>query len=177
MHALFYCYLTSRITEQISVGKCAHRGASAHRECQISFKIVTWTKQSWTKQSWTKHHTREGTQSSPGARTPCTVSFLMPTPPPPQPPWSQIFPERKSCSSQELHIYSQGFLPALTLKENPQNRYRTVPIERRGGNKVPSGGSPCGGKARSFDMSSFKMVILWQYECILTYRPMPTRSE
>ena len=38
-------------TEQISVGKCAHRGASARRERQTSFKIVTWT-----KQTCTKHH-------------------------------------------------------------------------------------------------------------------------
>jgi len=41
----------SWITEQISVGKCAHRGASARQERQTSFKIVTWT-----KQTWTKHH-------------------------------------------------------------------------------------------------------------------------
>ena len=41
----------SWITEQISVGKCKHRGASASRERQTSFKIVTWT-----KQTWTKHH-------------------------------------------------------------------------------------------------------------------------
>ena len=41
----------SLITEQISVGKCMHRGASACRERQTSFKIVTWT-----KQTWTKHH-------------------------------------------------------------------------------------------------------------------------
>ena len=41
----------SWITEQISVGKCAHRGVSACRERQTSFKIV-----SWTKQTWTKHH-------------------------------------------------------------------------------------------------------------------------
>ena len=38
-------------TEQISVGKCAHWGASVRRERQTSFKIVTWT-----KQTWTKHH-------------------------------------------------------------------------------------------------------------------------
>ena len=44
----------SCITEQISVGKCANRGESAHRECQTSFKIVTWT-----KQTWTKHHNTE----------------------------------------------------------------------------------------------------------------------
>ena len=37
----------SWITEQISVGKCAHRGASACWEHQTSFKIVTWTKQTW----------------------------------------------------------------------------------------------------------------------------------
>jgi len=41
----------SWITEQISVGKCAHWGASACRERQTRFKIVTWT-----KQTWTKHH-------------------------------------------------------------------------------------------------------------------------
>ena len=41
----------SRITEQMTVGKCAHRGTSAHRERQTSFKIFTWT-----KQTWTKHH-------------------------------------------------------------------------------------------------------------------------
>ena len=41
----------SWITEQISVGKCAHQGASQHQERQTSFKIVTWT-----KQTWTKHH-------------------------------------------------------------------------------------------------------------------------
>jgi len=46
----------SWITEQISVGKCAHRGASAHWERQTSFKIVTWTKQTWT----THHNTKEG---------------------------------------------------------------------------------------------------------------------
>ena len=40
------------ITEQISVGKCAHRGASARQECQTIFKTVTWTKQTWTKQTW-----------------------------------------------------------------------------------------------------------------------------
>ena len=34
----------SCITKQISVGKCAHPGASAHWERQTSFKIVTWTK-------------------------------------------------------------------------------------------------------------------------------------
>jgi len=44
----------SWITEQMSVGKCAHRGASARRERQTSFKIVTWT-----KQKWTKHHNTE----------------------------------------------------------------------------------------------------------------------
>ena len=43
----------SWITEQISVGKCAHRGTSAR---QTSFKIVTWT-----KQTWTKHHNTEET--------------------------------------------------------------------------------------------------------------------
>jgi len=43
----------SWITEQISVGKWAHRGASACRERQTSFKIVTWTKQTWT----THHNT------------------------------------------------------------------------------------------------------------------------
>jgi len=41
----------SCIKEQISVGKCKHRGASVRRECQISFKIVPWT-----KQTWKKHH-------------------------------------------------------------------------------------------------------------------------
>ena len=41
----------SWITEQISVGKCIHRGASALWEHQTSCKIVTWT-----KQTWTKHH-------------------------------------------------------------------------------------------------------------------------
>ena len=41
----------SWITEQISVGKCMHRGASVRRERQICFKIVTWK-----KQTWTKHH-------------------------------------------------------------------------------------------------------------------------
>ena len=41
----------SWITEQISVGKCAQRGASASQERQTSLKIVTWT-----KQTWTKHH-------------------------------------------------------------------------------------------------------------------------
>ena len=39
----------SWIAEQISVGKCVHPGASAHREHQTSFKIVTWTKQTWKK--------------------------------------------------------------------------------------------------------------------------------
>ena len=42
---------SSWITEQISLWKCIHRGASARRECQTSFKIVTWT-----RQTWTKHH-------------------------------------------------------------------------------------------------------------------------
>ena len=41
----------SWITEQISAGKCAQRGASARREHQTMFKIVTWS-----KQTWTKHH-------------------------------------------------------------------------------------------------------------------------
>jgi len=41
----------SCITQQISVEKCAHRGASARRERQTMFKIVTWT-----KQTWRKHH-------------------------------------------------------------------------------------------------------------------------
>ena len=41
----------SWITEQISVGKCAHRAVSVHWEQQTSFKIVTST-----KQTWTKHH-------------------------------------------------------------------------------------------------------------------------
>ena len=41
----------SWITEQISVGKCAHQGALARWERQTSFKILTWT-----KQTWTKHH-------------------------------------------------------------------------------------------------------------------------
>ena len=44
----------SWITEQISVGKCAHRGASSRRERQTSFKIVTWTKQTWTRHHNTK---------------------------------------------------------------------------------------------------------------------------
>ena len=38
----------SWITEQISVGKCMHRGASERWERQTSFKIATWTKQTWT---------------------------------------------------------------------------------------------------------------------------------
>jgi len=41
----------SWITEQISVGKCAHRSASARWKLQTSFKIVTWT-----KETLTKHH-------------------------------------------------------------------------------------------------------------------------
>ena len=41
----------SWIIEQISLGKWSHRGASARRERQTSFKIVTWT-----KQTWKKHH-------------------------------------------------------------------------------------------------------------------------
>ena len=41
----------SWITQQISVENCAHRSASARRERQTMFKIVTWT-----KQTWTKHH-------------------------------------------------------------------------------------------------------------------------
>ena len=41
-------------TEQISVGKCAHQGASALREHHTSMlKIVTWTKQAWKKQTCT----------------------------------------------------------------------------------------------------------------------------
>ena len=50
----------SWITEQISVGKCVHRGASARRERQTSFKIVTYT-----KQTWTNHHdtSKKGTFS------------------------------------------------------------------------------------------------------------------
>jgi len=38
-------FTPSWITQQISVEKCTHRGASAHREHQTMFKIVTWTKQ------------------------------------------------------------------------------------------------------------------------------------
>ena len=38
----------SGITQQSSVEKCVHRGASACREGQTMFKIVTWTKQTWT---------------------------------------------------------------------------------------------------------------------------------
>ena len=45
----------SWITEQISVAKCAHQGASARREHQTSFKIVTWTKQACTKHHNTPH--------------------------------------------------------------------------------------------------------------------------
>jgi len=41
----------SWMTQQISVEKCMHQGASARRERQTMFKIVTWT-----KQTWTKHH-------------------------------------------------------------------------------------------------------------------------
>jgi len=41
------------ITEQISVGKCAHQGTSLRGERQTSFKTVTWTKQTWTKQTCT----------------------------------------------------------------------------------------------------------------------------
>ena len=44
----------SWITEQISVGKCAHRGALVRQERQTSFKIVTWT-----KQTGTKHHNKD----------------------------------------------------------------------------------------------------------------------
>ena len=39
------------ITEQITVGKYAHRGTSVRRERQTSFKIVTWTKQTKDKKS------------------------------------------------------------------------------------------------------------------------------
>jgi len=39
----------SWITQQISVEQCAHLGASARRERQTMFKIVSWTKQTWTK--------------------------------------------------------------------------------------------------------------------------------
>ena len=49
----------SWITEQISVEKCAHRGASARRERQTSFKIVPWT-----KQTRTKHHSTANTFAS-----------------------------------------------------------------------------------------------------------------
>ena len=49
----------SCITEQISVGKSAHRDASSRWECQTSFKIVTWT-----KQTWTKHHNTPPGRSS-----------------------------------------------------------------------------------------------------------------
>ena len=45
----------SWITQQILVEKCAHRGASACRERQSMFKIVTWTKH----KTWTKHHNSE----------------------------------------------------------------------------------------------------------------------
>ena len=48
----------SWITQQISVENCTNRGASACRECQAMFKIVTWTKQTWTKHTWTKHHSK-----------------------------------------------------------------------------------------------------------------------
>ena len=50
-------------TEQISVGNCAHQGASARRDRQTSFKIVTWTKQTWTKHHNT-HETNPLTNSS-----------------------------------------------------------------------------------------------------------------
>ena len=52
----------SWITEQISVGKCAYRGASERREHQTSFKIVTWT-----KQTWTTHHNTKKTGSNKNA--------------------------------------------------------------------------------------------------------------
>ena len=45
----------SWITQQISVEKCVHPGASAHQEHQTMFKIVSWTKQTWTKHHNTEH--------------------------------------------------------------------------------------------------------------------------
>ena len=39
--------IPSWITQQIAVEKSAHRGASARRESQTMFKIVTWAKQTW----------------------------------------------------------------------------------------------------------------------------------
>ena len=58
-------FTPSWITQQISVEKCAHRGASARRERQTMFKIVTWT----------KHHIT----ASPTTRTPVKSEFSKPT--------------------------------------------------------------------------------------------------
>ena len=52
---LLLSHAPSWITQQISVEKCAHRGAPARQERQTMFKIVTWT-----KQTWTKHHNTVG---------------------------------------------------------------------------------------------------------------------
>ena len=45
VRALFYSF--HWIRQQISVGKCAHRGAWARQERKTMFQIVTWTKQTW----------------------------------------------------------------------------------------------------------------------------------
>ena len=58
VQALFYCYLTF-LDHRTNIS--AHWGASAHRERQTSFKIVTWT----TKQTWTKHHNTVGLSQFP----------------------------------------------------------------------------------------------------------------
>ena len=55
----------SWITEQISVGKCAHRVESVRRERQTSFKIVTRTKQTWTKH----HNTPKGNLTNSNVNT------------------------------------------------------------------------------------------------------------
>ena len=46
---LIYTYMAKSDHRTNIRRKCAHRGASARRERQTSFKIVTWTKQTWTK--------------------------------------------------------------------------------------------------------------------------------
>ena len=50
-------FTPSWITQQISVGKYAHRGAWACRERQTMFQIVTWTKQTWIIHQCTKKFT------------------------------------------------------------------------------------------------------------------------
>ena len=52
----------SWITQQMSVEKCVHQGASARRERQTLFKVVTWAKQTWKKHPNSR---KSGTTAAP----------------------------------------------------------------------------------------------------------------